>query len=268
MTIPDTSARTPFVQSAFVFPEPPEDHHDKMTNYDQMAETGNTRYLAIHLGNPESTLVVGERYLALAPTRDMTGLTYPDLLVAFDVKPEYYRQHNAYVISEQGKPPDFVLEIASRSSGQRDVAEKREKYSGLLIPEYWRFDETGRYHGARLAGDCLANGEYESIDIAELDDGSLQGYSAVLNLNLRWMLSGRTPYVEGLARGLPRGRLGWHDPTTGQHIATYEDEREARVAAEARAEYAETRANAEREARAAAEVRLRELEERLRRRDP
>ncbi len=244
MTIPETFAKVPHVQGPFVFPDPPEDHDDKMTNYDQMAETGNTRYLAIHLGNPKTTLVVGERYLALAPTRDMTGLTYPDLLVAFDVKPEDYRQHNAYVISEQGKPPDFVLEVASPSSGRRDVAEKREIYAGLLIPEYWRFDETGRYHGARLAGDRLVNGEYEPIDIDELDGGSLQGYSAVLNLNLRWALSGRTPYVEGLARGLPQGRLGWHDPTTGQHITTLEDEREARIAAEAR---------------------LRELEERLRR---
>ena len=250
MTIPYAS-RTPRVQIPFVFPDPPEDRDDKMTNYDQMAETGNARYLAIHLGNPESTLVVGERYLALAPTRDMTGLTYPDLLVAFDVKPEDYRQHNAYVISEQGKPPDFVLEVASPSSGRRDVAEKREIYAGLLIPEYWRFDETGRYHGARLAGYRLVNGEYEPIDIDERDGGSLQGYSAVLNLNLRWALSGRTPYRYGLARGLPRRQLGWHDPTTGQHIASLEDEREARLAAEARA--------------AAAEARVRELEERLRR---
>ena len=261
MTTPETFARTPQVQIPFVFPDPPEDRDDKMTNYDQMAETGNSRYLAIHLGNPETTLVAGERYLALAPTRDMTGLTYPDLLVAFDVYPENYRLHNAYVISEQGKPPDFVLEVASRSSGRRDVAEKRETYASLRIPEYWRFDETGRYHGARLAGDRLVNGQYEPIDIDELDGGSLQGYSAVLNLNLRWDLSGRTPYREGLARGLPRGRLGWHDPITSRHILTLEDEREARIVAEARA-------NAERDARVAAEARLRELEEQLRRQNP
>ena len=222
MTIPDTSARTPFVQSAFVFPEPPEDHDDKMTNYDQMAETGNTRYLAIHLGNPETTLVVGERYLALAPTRDMTGLTYPDLLVAFDVKPEYYRQHNAYVISEQGKPPDLVLEIASRSSGQRDVAEKREIYAGLLIPEYWRFDETGRYHGVRPGRGSFGKWGVRTDRHSRVGRREFAGVQR--SPEPEPALSGRTPYVEGLARGLPRGRLGWHDPTTGQHIATYEDE--------------------------------------------
>ncbi len=261
MTIPDTFARTPQVQTPFVFPDPPEDRDDKMTNYDQQAATGRTHYLIEHLGNPETTLVIGERYLALVPTRDMTGLTYPDLLVAFDVKPEDYYPRSAYVISEQGKPPDFVLEVASRSSGRRDVVEKRDIYAGLLIPEYWRFDETGRYHGARLAGDRLVNGEYEPINIDELDGGSLQGYSAVLNLNLRWTPSGRPPYGDGLARGLARGVLGWHDPATGQHIATLDSERAARLAAETRANAAEARANAERDARLAAEARLRELEE-------
>ena len=257
MTIPYAS-RTPQVQTPFLFPDPPEDRDDKMTNYDQQAATGRTHYLIEHLGNQETTLVIGERYLALAPTRDMTGLTYPDLLVAFDVKPEDYYLRSAYVISEQGKPPDFVLEVASRSSGRRDVVEKRETYEGLLIPEYWRFDETGRYHGARLAGDRLVNGQYAPIDIEELDGGSLQGYSPALNLNLRWSPSGRPPYADGLARGLARGILGWHDPATGQHIATLGSERAARLAAEARA-------NAERDARLAAEARLHQLEERLRR---
>ena len=258
MTTTDAFARTAQVPIPFVFPDPPEERDDKMTNYDQQAATGGTHYLIEHLGNPETTLVIGERYLALTPTRDMTGLTYPDLLVAFGVIPEDYYLRSAYVISEQGKPPDFVLEVASRSSGRRDVVEKREIYAGLLIPEYWRFDETGRFHGARLAGDRLVNGEYEPIDIAELDGGSLQGYSAVLNLNLRWSPSGHPPYAYGLARGLARGILGWHDPTTGQHIATLGSERAARLAAEAARLAAEARA-------AAAEARIRELEEQLRR---
>ena len=68
-------------------------------------------------------------------------------------------------------------------------------------------------------------GRYEPIDIEEVEDGVLQGRSAMLNLNLRWK----------------NGRLGCHDPATGQHIATFDDEREARIGAEARATYAEAR---------------------------
>ena len=42
----------------------------------------------------------------------------------------------------------------------------------------------------------------------------MHGYSAVLNLHLRW----------------EQGQLAWHDPATGRHIAAFESERAARVA--------------------------------------
>ena len=89
----------------------------------------------------------------------MTGVKYPDLLIAFDVDPEAYRDSNAYIISEQGKPPDFVLEVASRRTGNEDTGENCEVYAALGIPEYWRFDETGEYHGTRLVG-----GSYEPVE--------------------------------------------------------------------------------------------------------
>ena len=134
MTTPDTTfARTPQVRETFVFPDPPEDPDDKMTSFDQLTITGNAHYLAVHLGNRETTLVAGERYMALAPTRSLAGVRYPDLLVAFGVKPEAYRRSNAYVISEQGKPPDFVLEVASESTGTIDAVAKRVDYAGLGI---------------------------------------------------------------------------------------------------------------------------------------
>ena len=37
-----------------------------------------------------------------------------------------------------------------------------------------------------LAGDRLVDGAYQPISIDELEDGSLEGHSAALNLNLRW----------------------------------------------------------------------------------
>ncbi len=266
MTTPDTFAKTAQVQSPFVFPDPPEHPEDKMTSFDRLAANGNAHYLAVHLGHPETTLVAGEHYLAAAPTRRLAGVRYPDLFVAFGVDPAAYRRSNAYVVSEQGKPPDFALEIASRRTGRIDVTEKRRDYAALGIGEYWRFDETGRHHGARLAGERLVDGVYVAIEIEELPDGSLQGYSPVLDLNLRW---------EG-------GELVFYDPATGRPIATLADERETRAVAETRADTAEAERNAERETRAVAETRadtaearadtaearVRELEEQLRRRSP
>ena len=58
--------------------------------------------------------------------------------------------------------------------------------AGLGIPEYWRFDETGEFHGTRLAGDRLVDGRYEPVPIETVGEGVLQGYSRVLNLTIRW----------------------------------------------------------------------------------
>ena len=232
MTTADTHARTPEPAGRFRLPDIPEREPDDMTSAEHLSETGLHHHLKQFLRRPETTIVSGEKYITARRGADMR---YPDLLVAFDVDPQAYRDTNGYVVAQQGKPPDLVLEIASRRTGSSDVGNKREFYQGLLIPEYWRFDETGEYHGTRLAGERLVEGRYEPIEIAELAGGILQGYSAVLNLNWGW---------EG-------GRLGCHDPATGRHIATFDTERE--------------RADTERAARVAAEARIRELETELRR---
>ena len=156
--------------------------------------------------------------MVVRPIRRLAGSRYPDLLVAFGVDPALYKASNGYIIDDPGKPPDFVLEIASPHTGQIAVGAKRDDYAALAIPEYWRFDETGEFHGTRLAGDRLIAGEYEPIPVDELEQGMLQGYSETLNLHLRW----------------EHGQLRSQDPKTDRQIATFEDERAARVQAEAR----------------------------------
>ena len=219
----------------FRLPDPPEHPDDKMTSSKHLSATGNHHHLAMHLGNPDTTIVAGERYVVVRPTRDMAGSHYPDLLIAFDVDPALYEANNGYIILEQCKPPDFVLEIASPHTGHIDVGEKRDAYAAIGIGEYWRFDETGQHHGTRLAGDRFENGEYVPIDINAVAEEVLQGYSTALNLLLRWT----------------NGALGWHDPDTGLHIATFESER--------------VRADQERAARMQAEAQVRALQEQLRR---
>ena len=216
----------------FRLPDIPRREPDEMTSYDHLHRLGSAHHLIHYLGNPETTLVEAERYIVPGPGWGGADAIhrYPDLFIAFNVNPARYKENNGYVITEQGKAPDFVLEVASVSTGRVDVGAKREDYAALGIPEYWRFDETGEYHGARLAGDRLVEGVYVPLVVEELADGSLQGYSEVLNLYLRW----------------EEGRLGWHDPATGQHIPTYDDQRR--------------RAEQEREARQQAEARIRELE--------
>ena len=226
-----------------------------MTSIKYLYMEGSGLHLKRHLGNRDTTLITADFWVARGPRPGTLGLRRPDLLIAFDVDLAAYDATGGYLISEQGKPPDFVLEVASESTAHVDAEQKPRDYAALGIPEYWRFDATGEFHDTRLAGDRLVNGRYEPIPIEELPDGSLQGYSAVLNLYLR----------------AEQGGLGWYDPETGQHIPTFDDERAGRLQSEARAELeqaARIQEQAarlqEQAARRRAEARVRELEEQLR----
>ena len=245
MTSAKTIAGKSRPPASFRLPDIPQREPDEVTQFDQLFKTGSAHYLIQHLGKPETTLVEADRWIIVEPGSFRDLARYPDLLIAFDVDPAAYAASNGYIISEQGKPPDFVLEVASRSTADTDTGAKRADYARMLIPEYWRFDETGEYHGARLAGDRLAGNVYEPIPIDELSDGVLQGYSPALNLLLRW----------------EHGALAFYDPATERHIVTFDElqervdqERAARLQAEARAD--------------AAEARIRQLEAQLRRQNP
>ena len=172
-----TTAKTPNPQSRFRLPDPPPREPDEMTAFDHVYKHGNNRYLAIHLGNQDTTLVVADRWIIAHPDADRSRARRPDLLIAFNVDPAAYHASNGYIVSEQGKPPDFVLEVASESTGATDTGAKRQDYAALGISEYWRFDETGQHHGVRLAGDQLVGDRYRPITIEQLPDGTLQGYS-------------------------------------------------------------------------------------------
>ena len=191
----------------------------------------------------------------------------PDCMVSFGVNfpPDEITNANGYVISEIGKPPDFVLEVASKTTGQRDYIAKRAIYADYRVAEYWRFDHTGgRYHDAALAGDRLVGDRYEPIPVEIGSDGIIRGHSAVLQLELHWY----------------RGLLRFRDPAAGEYLPDLTEtkaklndaERRATSAerratsAEERAEVAETRAEDERVARRSAEARIRELEAELNRR--
>ena len=217
----------------FRLPDIPEKHPDDMTTMKHLAQNGNMHNLLQHLGKQETTIVSGDRYMCRAPG---SALRYPDLLVAFNADPALYELHNGYIISEQGKPPDFVLEIASRRTGAVDTGVKRDYHESLGIAEYWRFDETGEYHGARLAGDILTAGRFRPVAIEALAGDALRGYSTALGLYLHW----------------EAGQLALYDPATGAPIASLETER-------ARADHAEVRADR-------AEARVRQLEAMLRER--
>ena len=189
---------------------------------------------------------------------DLNVRVSPDVYLAFGVDADAIRERKLYLPWEAGKPPDWVLEVASVSTGREDVGRKREIYARIGVPEYWRFDpQDGAYHGTKLAGDRLVAGEYEPIELTTAPDGILKGYSEVLELSLCW------------DDNWPR----LYDPVTNTYLETWQQERVARQAERAAREAAEARVAveqagrlAERAARRSAEARIRQLEAALRRR--
>ncbi len=198
--------------------------------------------LLIHFEEVEGTLVHGE--VPVAPTLDPWGdYRIPDLIMAFECDLGLVNEQRGYAIDRQGKAPDWVLEVASASTGVVDYTDKRLDYERYGIAEYWRFDPSGgEYHDAALAGDRLAGGGYEPIAIETLGEGNLRGYSDALGLYMCW---------EG-------GELRLYDPVTEDYLPSHEEERAGRLEAELRAER-------ERSDRQEAESRVAELEAELRR---
>ncbi len=212
--------------------------------------------LSNHLGNPEHTIAANE--VPLSPSLETwNDIRIPDLMVSVNANPNLLIEQRGYAIDAQGKPPDFVLEVASPSTGTRDYTDKREDYERYGVLEYWRFDESGgAYHDAALAGDRLIGGKYVPIEIECVDEETCQGYSESLRLYLCW----------------EQGELRWYDPFEEKYLQTYEeitaraDRAESRAANESsRADRAESRAANESARADRAEAELRRLREQLNR---
>ena len=108
----------------------------------------------------------------------------PDVLVAFGVGTH---SRSSYLVWKEGKPPDWVLEVASPSTASKDLDFKRRAYAAMGVPEYWLFDPKGDVFPAgqpRLQGLALSDGGYVRL-APRRADGVTMIRSAVLGLDLR-----------------------------------------------------------------------------------
>ena len=211
-------------------PDPPRKNDMRQTENFELRAVMNTVARFYGALRDDSTVLVSGNGYVCATRSQLPHAPYPDMVIAFGVDRAALINNNGYEIDRVGKPPDFVLEVASEHTGRRDYTTKRDEYARLLIPEYWRFDYTGgRFHDAPLAGDRLVNGRYERIDVTP-DAGVLWGYSEALELYMCW----------------DRSRLRFYDWRTQSFLQDPSEladeldrERSARLAAEARIRHLE-----------------------------
>ncbi len=153
----------------------------------------------------------------------------PDVYVAFGVAD---RHRSSYVPWEEGKAPDFVLEVASPSSRKQDTEEKPGIYAEMGVQEFFLYDPDGGPEPA-LSGFELCDGEYKRLPEEELRDGVVGVRSEVLELCLCVGQPGPEPMDDALR---------FYDPATGEFLSTrYELAEGKRQAEEGRRKEAEGR---------------------------
>ena len=215
-------------------------------------------FLARHFAARPDTLVRAPCVLNFDPS-NMNHRVEPDLLVAFDVEAASILPRNGYIIWEVGKPPDYVMEVASETTHHRDTGFKSDLYARLGIAEYWRVDPTGGdFYGYALAGDRLVDGEYQAVALQTEVDGTIWGYSETLDLSPCW----HPAWDWGVD---DETNLRFYDRKTGRYLCDFLLVEEALATSEAAREEAEARLAAEQATRVAAEERICQLEAQLNR---
>ena len=210
-----------------------------------------------YAGRPDA--YVGSDMLMYWEEGNPRAAVSPDVFVAFG--PSREPQRRTWLVWEEGKAADFVLEVTSASTRGRDEGFKADLYARLGVTEYWQFDPTEDYLRPNLRGRRLGpDGTYEPIHLERRNDG-LVGWSAVLGLELRPEGTALRLFDPALGSFLPvsaeKSRIiGEQAQTIGEQAQTIGNQAKAIKAVEAERD-------AEAAARRAAEARIAALERRL-----
>ena len=136
----------------------------------------------------------------------------PDVFVVFGVSKKRRRTYRTW---EEGYTPDFVLEVASKSTYRQDLTHKKDLYASVLgVREYYIYDP---YHEVNpyFLGYRLVDGAYEEIAFVDERLPSL---------------------VLGLELGERDGVFGLYDPRRSVWLQPLEEQVKQEVQARQRAE--------------------------------
>ncbi|MBI2193682.1 MAG: Uma2 family endonuclease [Planctomycetes bacterium] len=183
-------------------------------------------------GNPR--VYVGANMFLYYEKGNPHAVCSPDVFVALGVSA---RDRDVFKTWEDGKAPDVVIELTSKSTKTEDTVTKKVLYAAMGVREYYLFDPHGEYLRPRLTGFRLEGGGY-----VEMGRRGSRLRSEMLGLEL----------------GVVGNWLRLFEPSTGEKLLIPSEEAEARAAAEAKARQEADGRRQEAEARAAAEAKARQ----------
>lgn len=181
--------------------------------------------------------IAGNMFLYYVPGDRLKHLS-PDVFVVHGVPKHTTPERRRYLVWEEGKVPDVVIELTSESTREEDIDDKMAIYrSPLGVKEYFLYDPYEEYMEPPLQGYRLIEGQYQAI--APVD--------------------GRIPSERlGLHLESSDGFLRLYDPATRRWLPTPPEERQGRIQAVIERQLAEE------QRRLAEEQRAGELEARQR----
>ena len=184
--------------------------------------------------NGRDDVYVGSNNFLYYERGNPRAVVSPDVYVVVGV-PAGLR--DTYLLWNEPKGPDFVLEVTSASTRHNDERRKRDVYAALGVREYFLYDPRAEWLAPPLQGWRLHEGAYRALPaVTVLSNRGVAVASEVLGLELRDERAQR--------------RVRLRDPATGENLLTHEESERAREEEAAR--------------RKAAEARTAELEARLR----
>ena len=204
---------------------------------------GTIQLLDDHFAGHPNVFVGGNMFLYYVQGNRRKHVS-PDVMVTIGVPKEPPRDY--YLVWEEGKAPDFIVEITSKSTRREDKNKKFALYRDVLrVSEYFLFDLKAEYLDPPLQGFRLIGEQYVPIE----------------------PITGRLPsQVLGLHLERDGEKLRLYDPTTGKCLPTQLEARETaeRLTREEHRRADEEHRRADEERRRADEERHRADEERRR----
>jgi len=162
----------------------------------------------------------------------------PDCFVVRELEP---RLRDTYKIWEEGKGPEVVFEVSSKTTRRVDFGKKMRLYAELGVQEYFIYDPTSEYLDPPLAAYELVGGGY--VPMKPVKEEILLGDLA--------FVPGQTETPEYISQLLglrltldEQNRLQFYDLTTDRRLL---DDTEALALAETLAKDAELRAEEEKQ---------------------
>ena len=138
----------------------------------------NFNLLESHFAHIPDVYVLGDMMMYYEEGNPRKSIS-PDIFVAFGIG---RKERRIYKIWEEGKPPDFVLEFASKGTYRNDLTGKVQLYAEIGIPEYFVYDVDRRYLPTPLIGFRLIGRDY--VEIPALDNGGIPAVTLGLEFHL------------------------------------------------------------------------------------